>query len=204
MFSQLVLATGNPGKVREFTALLQPLGITVHPQSQWQLTECAETGLSFIENAILKARHAAAGTGLPALADDSGIEVDALHGRPGIYSARYAGPGANDAANNAKLLAELAQVPPEQRTARFRCAIALLRFPEDPAPLISEGRWEGMIASTPSGAGGFGYDPLFWLPEFGCTSADLPPEEKNRLSHRGQALAGLVAKLQANHPLQAD
>ncbi|WP_017941473.1 MULTISPECIES: RdgB/HAM1 family non-canonical purine NTP pyrophosphatase [unclassified Thioalkalivibrio] len=194
---RVVLATGNPGKLREIRALLEPLGLAVEAQSEHAVPEADETGLTFVENAILKARNAARHTGLPAIADDSGLEVDALHGQPGIYSARYAGPDGDDAANNAKLLEALAGVPPEQRGARFRAVVVYLEHAEDPAPIIAQGVWPGRIAEQASGAEGFGYDPLFFVPREGCTSAELPPETKNRLSHRGQALQELGAALRA-------
>ncbi|WP_018867687.1 MULTISPECIES: RdgB/HAM1 family non-canonical purine NTP pyrophosphatase [unclassified Thioalkalivibrio] len=192
---RVVLATGNPGKLREIRALLEPLGLAVEAQSEHAVPEADETGLTFVENAILKARNAARHTGLPAIADDSGLEVDALHGQPGIYSARYAGPDGDDAANNAKLLEALAGVPPEQRGARFRAVVVYLEHAEDPAPIIAQGVWPGRIAEQASGAEGFGYDPLFFVPQEGCTSAELPPETKNRLSHRGQALQELGGAL---------
>jgi XTP/dITP diphosphohydrolase len=191
----LVLASNNPGKLREIGQLLAGAGMQVHPQADFGVTEAEETGLSFVENAILKARHAAAGSGLPAIADDSGLEVDALGGAPGIYSARYAGAGADDAANNAKLLAALAEVPDDERTARFRCVMAYMRHAGDPSPLICVGTWEGLILREPRGANGFGYDPLFFLPERQLSSAELDPALKNALSHRGQALRALVANL---------
>ena len=194
---RVVLATGNPGKLREIRALLEPLGLAVEAQSEHAVPEADETGLTFVENAILKARNAARHTGLPAIADDSGLEVDALHGQPGIYSARYASPDGDDAANNAKLLEALAGVPPEQRGARFRAVVVYLEHAEDPAPIIAQGVWPGRIAEQASGAEGFGYDPLFFVPREGCTSAELPPETKNRLSHRGQALQELGAALRA-------
>ncbi|WP_018880975.1 RdgB/HAM1 family non-canonical purine NTP pyrophosphatase [Thioalkalivibrio sp. ALE30] len=192
---RVVLATGNPGKLREIRALLEPLGLAVEAQSEHAVPEADETGLTFVENAILKARNAARHTGLPAIADDSGLEVDALHGQPGIYSARYAGPDGDDAANNAKLLEALAGVPPEQRGARFRAVVVYLEHAEDPAPIIAQGVWPGRIAEQASGAEGFGYDPLFFVPQEGCTSAELPSETKNRLSHRGQALQELGGAL---------
>lgn len=191
----LVLATGNRGKVAEMAELLRPLGLQVRPQTELGVTPPDETGLSFIENAILKARHAAAETGLPALADDSGLEVDALNGAPGIYSARYAGMDGNDAANNAKLLHALSDVPADQRTARFRCAIALLRHAADPMPLIATGTWEGRVLEAPRGANGFGYDPLFLPHGLERTSAELDKAEKNTLSHRARALQQLIALL---------
>lgn len=192
---RVVLASGNAGKVREFNQLLAGAHIEVLPQSSFGVPEAEETGLTFVENAILKARNAARHTGLPALADDSGIEVDALNGAPGIYSARYAGPGATDEENLLKLLAALEGLPEEQRGARFQCVIAYLRHAEDPTPLICQGTWEGRILEAPRGANGFGYDPVFFVPEEGVSSAELPPELKNRLSHRGQALRRLLEGL---------
>ena len=187
----LVLASGNPGKLREISGILAPMGWAVRSQGDWDIPEAVEDGLSFIENALIKARHAARLTAHPALADDSGLSVDALDGAPGIYSARYAGSG-GDAANNEKLLAALSDVPDEARGAHFYCAMALVRHAGDPAPLIAIGRWDGTIARRPSGSGGFGYDPLFRIPGRGCTSAELPSEEKNRLSHRGTALRDMA------------
>ena len=192
---RLVLASGNPGKLRELSHILEDLGYELHPQSEFGVSEAAETGTTFVENAIIKARHAAAHTDLPALADDSGIEVDALDGAPGVYSARFSGPHADDASNNALLVEKLRSVPPEQRTARYRAVIELMRHAADPSPLICEGSWEGMIQLEPAGSGGFGYDPYFYLPERGCTSAQLSRDEKNRLSHRGQALTELKRRL---------
>ena len=192
---RLVLASGNPGKLRELQAILADAGYDLHPQSEFGVSEAEETGTTFVENAIIKARHAAAHTGLPALADDSGIEVDALDGAPGVYSARFAGPGADDAANNALLVERLRDVAEERRGARYRAVIVLLRHAADPSPLICEGSWEGVIRLEPAGQGGFGYDPHFYLPELGCTSAQLDADEKNRLSHRGQALGELKRRL---------
>jgi XTP/dITP diphosphohydrolase len=192
---KIVLATSNPGKVRELSRLLEGTGIQVMPQSDFGVADAEETGLSFVENAILKARNAAAHTGLPAMADDSGIEVDALNGAPGIYSARYAGPECDDAANNRKLLEALRDVPEAERTARFHCVIAYLRHGEDPAPIITEGVLEGRVALSPRGEGGFGYDVIFELPGRGLTTAEISPEEKNRISHRGQALSRMLARL---------
>jgi XTP/dITP diphosphohydrolase len=192
---RIVLASGNAGKIRELTDLLGPIGMEVVPQSQWQVEECEETGLTFVENAILKARNAARHTGLPALADDSGIEVDYLQGQPGIYSARYSGPEGDDRQNNEKLLSALQDVPPQRRTARFRCVMAFLAHADDPSPILAEGTWEGLVATEPRGNSGFGYDPIFYLPEFGCTSAELPVAEKNRLSHRGQAVRTMAERL---------
>ena len=192
---RVVLATGNAGKVRELTALLAPLAIEIIPQAQLGIACADETGDTFEANALLKARHAANAAGLPALADDSGIEVDALGGRPGVWSARYAGPAATDADNNALLLAELAGVPPPRRTARYRCVIAYVRDGDDPAPLLATGNWEGAIGSACVGMGGFGYDPLF-IPVGGTlTAAQLPAADKNAVSHRGHALADLVRLL---------
>jgi XTP/dITP diphosphohydrolase len=193
--ARIVLASNNPGKVREIGQLLAPLDLDVVPQSEFDVPEAEETGLTFVENAILKARHAAALTGLPAIADDSGIEVDALQGRPGIYSARFAGKGAGDAENLNKLLKELEGVPEEERSARFQCLMVYMRHGNDPTPIICQGTWEGRILTEARGSGGFGYDPVFLVPDRGCTSAELPPEEKNRLSHRGQALRKLLEAL---------
>lgn len=195
MTQTIVLATGNAGKVREFASLLEGLGLHVRPQSDFAVPEAEETGLSFIENAILKARNAARHTGLAAIADDSGLEVDVLNGAPGIYSARYAGPGKGDAANNDKLLDALRGTPWEARTARFQCVIAYLRHAEDPTPLIAQGTWEGMILEAPRGERGFGYDPLFWVPTHACSSAELDAATKNALSHRGQAMRALLEQL---------
>ncbi|NNK33591.1 MAG: RdgB/HAM1 family non-canonical purine NTP pyrophosphatase [Xanthomonadales bacterium] len=195
---ELVLASGNPGKLRELTAMLEPLGWDVRPQSEWVTEEAVEDGLSFIENALIKARHAARLSGRPALGDDSGLVVDALNGAPGIYSARYAGADADDAANNLKLLDALANVPDDRRGAHFYCAMALVRHAEDPAPLVAIGRWDGRIRKAPAGSGGFGYDPLFDVPDSGCSSAELPPAIKNRLSHRGRALAGMARLLESD------
>lgn len=194
MARRIVLASGNAGKLTEFRQLLAASGFAVEAQSAFAVPEAAETGLSFIENAILKARNAARHSGLPALADDSGLEVDALDGAPGIRSARFAGENADDDANNALLLQRLASVPAPRR-ARYRCVLAYLRHAEDPSPLICEGSWEGEILQQPRGDGGFGYDPLFWLPALDCSAAELAPADKNRLSHRGQAMAALLAAL---------
>lgn len=193
--SRVVLASSNRGKLGEFAALLAGADLTVVSQGELGVPDIEETGLSFVENAILKARNAARHTGLAAIADDSGIEVDALHGAPGIYSARYAGAGAGDGANVTKLLRELAAVPAELRTARFQCVIVYLRHALDPTPLICQGTWEGRVLYEPRGTNGFGYDPVFYVPTHDCASAELPPEIKNRLSHRGQAMARLLAAL---------
>ena len=194
----IVLASSNPGKVREINQLLAELDLQVRPQSEFNVVDAEETGLTFVENAILKARNATQHTGLPAIADDSGIEVDALKGAPGIYSARFAGAGANDQANLDKLLAELEGVPESQRSARFQCLMVYMRHAEDPTPLICQGTWEGRILSAPRGDNGFGYDPVFYVPTHDCSSAELPAEVKNALSHRGQALRQLVSALQRN------
>jgi XTP/dITP diphosphohydrolase len=200
----LVIATANPGKLREFKALLAGLPFVPVAQGALGVTAAEETGATFAENALLKARHAAAASGAAAIADDSGLEVDALGGAPGIYSARYAGaatgaPAAEaaavDAANNAKLVAALRGVPLAARRARYRCALVYLDGPEDPAPLYAQGVWEGCILEAPRGSAGFGYDPYFWLPELGLTAAELDPERKNRLSHRGRALEALRSAL---------
>lgn len=190
--STLVLATGNCGKLAEIRDLLAPMGLEVRAQSEFGIEPPEETGLSFIENAILKARHASRVAELPALADDSGLEVDALDGAPGIYSARYAGIDSDDATNNEKLLEALANVPEGKRSARFRCVIAVLRHAQDPMPVIVSGTWEGIILDAPRGDNGFGYDPLFRPLGMDRSSAELAKPEKNRLSHRGQALAALA------------
>lgn len=192
---KVVLATGNKGKLREMQQVLAPLGFEVVAQSDFNVPEADETGLSFVENAIIKARNASQHTGLPAIADDSGLEVDALDGAPGIYSARYAGVGAGDAANNAKLLAELAQRGARDATARFQCVLVFMRHAQDPVPVIAQGSWEGTILDAPRGDHGFGYDPLFFVDSENCSSAELPPERKNALSHRGRALRQLAALL---------
>ncbi len=209
---KIVLASANAGKLRELSGLLAPLGWELAPQQALGIASVAETGTTFLENALLKARHAARASGLPALADDSGIEVDALGGRPGVYSARYAGEGATDRQNLEKLLAELRGVPPEERTARYRCIIAHVTSADDPTPILGEGTWEGWIATVPRGAGGFGYDPIF-LPreeqgprEPGAapaiarnplrrTAAELSREEKDAVSHRARALAAFLERL---------
>ena len=192
---KVVLATGNAGKQREFAALLAPLGIEVVLQTTLGISSADETGTTFQANALLKARHAAREANLPALADDSGIEVDALGGRPGVWSARYAGPEATDADNNALLLQELAGVPAAQRTARYRCVIARVDSADDPAPLIAAGSWEGSIGTELAGSGGFGYDPLFTPLGMTITAAQMPAADKNAVSHRGKALAELLRQL---------
>ena len=195
----LVIATGNQGKLREFCFLLDGLGFELTAQTALGVTAAEETGVTFLENASLKARHAANVTGAAVLADDSGLEVDALDGAPGVYSARYAGVG-GDEANNAKLVRALACVPAAARTARYRCVLVFVAGPDDPAPLTAEGVWEGRLLEAPRGVGGFGYDPYFWLPERGATAAELAPEEKNRLSHRGMAFRALRRLLEGRGP----
>ena len=199
MSQKLVLASGNKGKLKEFGEVLAPLGFEVIPQSVYNVPEVEETGLTFIENALLKAREASRVSGQPAMADDSGLEVDALNGAPGIYSARFSGVGASDAQNNAKLLEALSSLPQSQRTARYWCVLVYLRHPKDPTPIIAQGCWEGRILEAPEGNGGIGYDPLFRLEELQTTAASLAPEEKNKLSHRGKATLDLVAQLQARY-----
>ncbi len=193
--ARLVLATGNAGKLREMRAILAPWRVAVLPQSEFTAASASETGLSFVENAILKARFAAEASGLPAIADDSGLEVDALHGAPGIFSARYAGPEADDAANNARLLRELDAIPDHERTARYRCAMVFMRWPLDSAPIVRQASWEGRIARLPRGTGGFGYDPLFLVGDGDVMAAELEAAHKNSISHRGKALRALVAAL---------
>lgn len=194
---KVLLASSNKGKLREINQIIAGLAMEALPQSDFDVPDADETGLSFVENSILKARHAAQLTGLPAIADDSGLEVDALNGAPGIYSARFAGVGASDADNVQKLLRELQDVPESERTARFQCLIVFMSHAEDPTPLICQGSWEGRILFEPQGEKGFGYDPVFWVPGEQCASAELPPEIKNRFSHRAQALKKLLAALSA-------
>jgi XTP/dITP diphosphohydrolase len=190
---QVVLASGNTGKLAELQVMLEPAGVTMLLQRDLGISDAEETGLTFIENALIKARHASRMSGLPAIADDSGLAVDALGGAPGIYSARFAGPGASDADNNARLLSELASVPDEQRGACFHCVVVFIRHAEDPVPIVCHGRWPGHILHAPIGDNGFGYDPLFLVPEQGCSSAELPPEVKNRISHRARAMDQLLS-----------
>ncbi len=187
----IVLASGNQGKIREINAALANSGLAVIPQSDYNVADVPETGLSFIENALIKARHASQHTGLAAIADDSGLEVDALKGAPGIYSSRYAGTHATDQQNVEKLLANLHTVHEAARTARFQCIIVYLRHAEDPTPFICSGSWEGRILETSQGHHGFGYDPVFYVPTHQCAAAELSPEIKNTLSHRAQALRQL-------------
>ena len=191
---ELVLASGNAGKLVELREILDG-SITLRPQSDFGVTDADETGLTFIENALLKARHAARATGLPSLADDSGLCVDALDGAPGLYSARYAGVHGDSRGNNEKLLRELARVPDDARSARFHCVLALLRHADDPQPIVVEGRWDGRILPAPRGTRGFGYDPVFLDPEHGCSAAELDPAIKHAISHRGRALAALKQRL---------
>lgn len=195
--TRLVLASGNAGKLREFKELLAPLGYDVVAQSAFDVPDVEETGLTFIENALLKAREACRVSGLPSLSDDSGLEVDALDGRPGIYSARFAGEPKDDGRNNQRLLELLAEVPSERRSARYWCVLVLMRHAEDPVPIIVQRSWEGEILTQPSGGGGFGYDPLFRVSEFDETAAELSAEQKNRLSHRGRATMRLLELLSA-------
>jgi XTP/dITP diphosphohydrolase len=211
----LIVATGNPGKLREFGALLSDLPFELHSLGELGIASPEESGESFLENALLKARHAAAAalavgfggassSGVAAIADDSGLEVDALGGAPGIFSARYAGVGADDAANNAKLLSALAGIPLKLRRARYRCALVMVFAPSFAEPLIAEGVWEGSILESPRGSGGFGYDPYFWLPDLGMTAAQLDPSDKNRLSHRGIAMRALCDQLSARQGLASE
>ena len=195
MTKKVVLASGNAGKLREFQQLLQGCGFEIVPQSDFNVTNAEETGTTFVENAIIKARHACQQTGLPAIADDSGIEVDALNGRPGVYSARYADENATDEKNNEKLLMELANIPAEKRTARYHAVLAYMRHADDPTPILCHGTWEGIILTEPRGENGFGYDPLFFVPSHNCASAELDKAEKNRISHRGKAMQELLHKI---------
>jgi len=192
----VVLARSNAGKLAEFDALLRDAGFAVVPQSAYAVEDAIEDGRSFVENALIKARHAAAHTGLPAIADDSGLCVDALGGRPGVHSARYAGPQAGDRENLELLLREISRTGEQYTAAQFRCAMAWVDAAADPDPVIVEAAWEGSIVREPAGDNGFGYDPVFFVPTHGCTSAQLPPAIKNRISHRGQALRGLLGALQ--------
>jgi len=194
---KIVLGSNNKGKVREFGEMLSTLNMEVIPQATFNIEDADETGLTFVENAIIKARHASAIAGLPAIADDSGLEVDFLNGAPGIYSARYSGEGATDEKNLLKLLDALKDVPEEKRTARFQCLLVYMRHAEDPTPLICQGTWEGIITTEPQGENGFGYDPIFYVPTHNCSSAQLNSDEKNVLSHRGQALKKLLTALKA-------
>jgi len=198
---EIVLASGNKGKLKELQETLGASEVVLIPQSRLGVSDVEETGLSFVENAIIKARHASESTGRAAIADDSGIEVDALNGEPGIYSARYAGDtsAGADGANNAKLLKALENVPEEERTARFQCVIVYMRHARDPMPLVCQGTWEGRILFEERGSNGFGYDPLFYVPTHGCASAELDPSVKNQLSHRGQAIRRLLQCWNSRH-----
>lgn len=192
--NKIVLASGNKGKLREFAQLFASFDIEVIPQSEFDVPEAEETGLSFVENAIIKARNACEHTGLPAIADDSGIEVDYLLGAPGIYSARFAGEHANDEANRNALLAALNGVPERERAARYQCLLVLMRHSKDPTPLICQGDWQGQILTQAVGDGGFGYDPIFWVPELKCSAAQLSSEQKHAISHRGKAIQEFTRK----------
>jgi XTP/dITP diphosphohydrolase len=189
----LILASNNAGKLKEFSALLAPINFDLHTQSEFNVPEAEEPHVTFIENAIAKARHAARLTGKPALADDSGVCVNALGGAPGVYSARYAGEPKSDQRNNEKLIADLAAHA--DKSAYYYCVLVFVRHADDPQPVIADGRWNGEMIATPRGQGGFGYDPYFWIPELEKTAAELSSEEKNRVSHRGQALRALIEKL---------
>lgn len=197
--TKIVLASGNLGKVREINKLFAGYGIEVLPQSDFGVPEVPETGTTFVENAIIKARHAAEFTGLPAISDDSGIEVDALDARPGVYSARYAGEKASDTDNNNKMLAELEGVPEAERTARYWCVLAFMRHHKDPVPIITQASWEGRILEAPVGEGGFGYDPIFYVPTHGCSSGELSMEEKNKISHRALALQAMLEEFKKHN-----
>jgi XTP/dITP diphosphohydrolase len=193
---KVVLATGNMGKVKELASMLSGLGIEVLPQSEFNVSEVPETGTTFVENAIIKARHAAKKSGLSAIADDSGLAVVALGGEPGVYSARYSGEQATDQSNIIKLLDAMAGIPKSKRQAKFLCVLVFMRHADDPTPIICQGEWFGEITTGQRGQNGFGYDPIFWVPEQNCSSAELLPEQKNILSHRGKALKLLLAQLQ--------
>lgn len=201
MVKEIVLSSNNMGKAREFSEILAPLGIDVHLQKEFSVPDVEENGLSFIENALIKARNAAKFANMPALADDSGLCVDALNGAPGIHSARYCGTWGDDKANNDKLLQALADVPAEKRTARYFVALAFVRHAEDPVPIVVNASWEGTIGMRPMGSGGFGYDPLFVVTGRGCTAAQIPPQIKNVISHRARALALLVAELKRHRDI---
>ena len=192
---KVILATSNEGKLKEFKQLLLNLDFDVEPQSKFNVPDAVENGLSFIENALIKARHASKLTGLPAIADDSGLEVDCLNGAPGIYSSRFSGKNSTDEKNISKLLSALVSTPLSERIARFQCVIVYMRHPEDPTPVIAQGAWKGLVALNPQGDHGFGYDPVFYLPELKCTSAELGQEEKNKISHRGIAMTKLIQQL---------
>jgi len=195
MTQRLILASNNAGKLKEFAQLLGPIGFELHPQGEFDVPEAEEPFGTFVENALAKARHASRLTGLPALADDSGVCVNALGGAPGVYSARYAGEPKSDARNNQKLVGDLAALG--DKSAYYYCVLVYVRHPDDPQPVIADGRWNGEIIASPRGENGFGYDPYFLIPSLGKTTAELAPEEKNALSHRGQALRALVEKLKS-------
>lgn len=199
---KIVLASGNQGKLAELQAMLQPLALEVVAQNELRVPEAEETGVTFIENALIKARNAAEHTGLPAISDDSGLAVDVLDGAPGVRSARYSGADANDLANNRKLLQALAGVPDEQRGAQFHCTVVYLRHAQDPVPIICHGVWPGYILRDARGQAGFGYDPLFWVPEEQASSAELSKARKNRISHRGRAMRALILRLRDILPLE--
>ncbi len=194
--NKIVLASGNKGKLREFAELFAPLDIEVVPQSEFNVPEAEETGLTFVENAIIKARNACEHTGLPAIADDSGIEVDYLLGAPGIYSARFAGDNASDQDNLNALLSALTGVPDRERNARYQCLLVLMRHSKDPTPLICQADWQGRILNAPMGDGGFGYDPIFWVPELQCSAAELSAKQKHAISHRGRAIQKFIKEIQ--------
>ncbi len=194
----IVLASSNQGKLAEFNRLLNSHNMSVVAQGELNVPDADETGLTFVENAILKARNACAHTGLPAIADDSGLEVDALDGAPGIYSARFSGAGATDQINNAYLLEKLQNTPEHARTARYQCILVFMQHEKDPTPIICQGSWEGRILNAPEGEGGFGYDPLFWLEEYQCSAANLPYGKKNHVSHRAIAMQALLKALEAH------
>ncbi|NQZ53355.1 MAG: RdgB/HAM1 family non-canonical purine NTP pyrophosphatase [Piscirickettsiaceae bacterium] len=194
----IVLASSNKGKLREFSELFEPMNIDVVPQAEFGVPEAEEIGFTFVENAIIKARNAAEHTGLPAIADDSGIEVDYLLGAPGIYSARYAGENASDEDNLNALLAALEGVPEQERTARYQCLLVMMRHSKDPTPLICQADWQGSILTAPIGEGGFGYDPIFWVAETQCSSAQLTAEQKHAISHRGKAIRQFMAEFQGD------
>lgn len=199
--SKIILASNNKGKLKEFSQLFADSQIQIIPQGELGVSDAIEDGLSFVENAIIKARHACQQTQLPAIADDSGIEVDALKGQPGIFSARFAGDHGDDQANNQLLLEKLQGLPEAKRSARFQCVLAFMRHAQDPTPLVCQASWEGFILEAPRGENGFGYDPLFWVPTKQCSSAELPKEEKNKISHRAQAMQILLASLKHRHLL---
>lgn len=201
-FERIVIASSNPGKLREIRAILAPLAIEVVPQSEFNVSEADEPHFTFVENALAKARHASRATGLPALADDSGICVAALNGEPGVHSARFAGEPKSDVRNNDKLVALMRAH--HDRRAHYYCVVVLTRHAEDPEPIIADAAWHGELVLQPRGSGGFGYDPHFLLPELNCTAAELPAQQKNRISHRGTALAGLVLKLQSDLVQRSD